>query len=54
MRLLGDKQESVTVPRGPKGERRPADLICNAVKVIRIATREGLVASLSHITAIRQ
>jgi CspA family cold shock protein len=28
------------VPNGPKGERRPADVIGNAVKVIRIATGE--------------
>jgi len=28
------------VPRGPKGERRPADVIGAAVKVMRIATGE--------------
>jgi hypothetical protein len=28
------------MPRGPKGEKRPADLIGNAVKVMRIATGE--------------
>jgi hypothetical protein len=28
------------LPRGPKGERRPADVISNAVKVMRIATGE--------------
>jgi hypothetical protein len=26
--------------RGPKGEKRPADLICNAVHVMRIAMGE--------------
>ena len=26
------------MPRGPKGERRPADVIGNAVHVMRIAT----------------
>ena len=26
------------MPKGPKGERRPADVIGNAVKVMRIAT----------------
>ena len=26
------------MPRGPKGERRPADVIGNAVKVMRIST----------------
>jgi len=29
------------VPRGPKGERRPADVIGNAVHVMRIATGEA-------------
>lgn len=28
------------MPRGPKGENRPADVISNAVKVMRIATGE--------------
>ena len=28
------------MPRAPKGERRPADVIGNAVKVMRIATGE--------------
>jgi hypothetical protein len=28
------------VPRGPKGEKRPADVIGNAVHVMRIATGE--------------
>ena len=28
------------MPRGPKGEKRPADVIGNAVKVMRIATGE--------------
>ena len=27
------------MPRGPRGEKRPADVIGNAVKVVRIATR---------------
>jgi len=26
------------MPKGPKGEKRPADVIANAVKVMRIAT----------------
>ena len=30
------------MPTGPKGERRPADVIGNAVKVMRIATGEEL------------
>ena len=28
------------MPRGPKGEKRPADVIGNAVHVMRIATSE--------------
>jgi hypothetical protein len=28
------------MPRGPKGEKRPADVIGNAVKVMRLATGE--------------
>ena len=28
------------MPRGPKGEKRPADVIGNAVKVMKIATGE--------------
>jgi hypothetical protein len=28
------------VPRGPKGEKRPADVVSNAVHVMRIATGE--------------
>jgi hypothetical protein len=28
------------VPRGPKGQKRPADVIGNAVHVMRIATGE--------------
>ena len=28
------------MPKGPKGENRPADVIGNAVKVMRIATGE--------------
>lgn len=28
------------MPKGPKGEKRPADVISNAVRVMRIATGE--------------
>jgi hypothetical protein len=28
------------MPRGPKGERRPADVVGNAIKIMRIATGE--------------
>jgi hypothetical protein len=30
------------MPRGPKGERRPADVIGNAVKVMRILTGDEI------------
>ena len=30
----------VTMPKGPKGQKRPADVIGTAVKVARIATGE--------------
>ena len=30
------------MPKGPKGQKRPADVIGNAVKVMRIATGEEL------------
>jgi hypothetical protein len=30
------------MPRGPRGEKRPADMIGNAVKVMRIATGEEI------------
>ena len=29
-----------TMPKGPQGQRRPADVIGNAVKVMRVATGE--------------
>jgi hypothetical protein len=28
------------MPKGPKGQKRPADVVANAVKVMRIATGE--------------
>lgn len=28
------------MPRGPKGQKRPADVVSNAVRVMRIATGE--------------
>lgn len=34
------QREASRMPRGPKGEKRPADVISNAVKVMRIATGE--------------
>src|SRR5438067_4943558 len=39
--MVATKQRSVSrMPRGPKGEKRPADVIGNAVHVMRIATGE--------------
>ena len=40
--MLDAKQEGNGdhMPRGPKGEKRPADVIGNAVHVMRIATGE--------------
>jgi hypothetical protein len=35
-----NKWERLQVPRGPRGEKRPADVIGNAVHVMRIATGE--------------
>jgi hypothetical protein len=29
------------MPKGPRGEKHPADMIGNAVKIMRIATRRG-------------
>ena len=34
------------MPTGPKGEKRPADVIGNAVKVMRIATGEEVDTTL--------
>jgi hypothetical protein len=34
------------MPRGPRGEKRPADVIGNAIHVMRIATREVLPGQL--------
>jgi hypothetical protein len=36
------------MPKGPKGEKRPADVIGNAVKVMRIATGEIRHGSRTH------
>jgi hypothetical protein len=39
--MLAAKQRKVEfMPRGPKGEKRPRDVIGNAVHVMRIATGE--------------
>jgi hypothetical protein len=39
--MLGVKQQQGSfMPKGPRGEKRPADVIGNAVHVMRIATGE--------------
>jgi hypothetical protein len=48
------------MPKGPKGEKRPADVIGNAIKVMRIATGEeseegiGLDKELSRKGGLRE
>jgi len=37
---MAGREGVVKMPTGPKGEKRPADVIGNAVKVMRIATGE--------------
>jgi len=32
--------QSLAMPKGPKGEKRPADVVSNAVRIARIATGE--------------
>ena len=34
------RRKAVTIPKGPRGEKRPADVIGGAVKVMRIARGE--------------
>jgi hypothetical protein len=38
--MLGAKHKEGTMPNGPKGEKRPANVIGNEVKIARIATGE--------------
>jgi hypothetical protein len=42
------------MPTGPKGEKRPADVIGNAVKVMRIATGEESDEALGASPAARE
>jgi hypothetical protein len=40
-RLMSERRWGTTeMPKGPKGQKRPADVIGNAVRVMRIATGE--------------
>jgi len=36
------------MPKGPQGQRRPADVIGNAVHIARIATGEAQETTLAH------
>ncbi len=38
--MTSSQRKLSPMPTGPKGEKRPADVIGNAVKVMRIATGE--------------
>jgi hypothetical protein len=38
------------MPKGPKGERRPADVIGHAVKVMWIWNFEELISAMDEIT----
>ena len=42
------------MPKGPKGQKRPADVIGNAVRVMRIATGEVLEVRLTERKAAQQ
>lgn len=35
-----NEEKSLIMPKAPKGENRPADVICNALKIAQIATGE--------------
>jgi hypothetical protein len=39
------------MPKGPRGEKRPADVIGNAVKVMRTATGEAIATNARCDTA---
>jgi len=38
--MLTGKHDGVEMPKGPRGEKRPSDVIGAAVKVMKIATGE--------------
>ena len=38
--MASKKTGQILMPRGPRGEKRPADVIGNAVRIMRIATGE--------------
>ena len=40
MRFASELRESFRMPRGPKGEKRPADINARAVMIAKIATGE--------------
>jgi hypothetical protein len=48
MSLCGNQSWTNAMPIGPKGERRPADVIGNAVRVMRIATRRAAMLDVPY------
>ena len=40
-RILDELEQGLKMPKGPKGQKRPADVIGNAVRVLQIATGEA-------------
>ncbi len=40
------------MPKGPKGQKRPADVVGNAVKVMQIATGEIFELPCNKVSAI--
>ena len=40
------------MPRGPQGQKRPADVVGNAVRVMEIATGQGVEGSTTSALAL--
>ncbi len=38
--MLDDKHDGASLPKGPQGQKRPADAVANAIRVAKIATGE--------------
>jgi hypothetical protein len=38
--MLADKDDGASMPKGPKGQKRPADTVANAIRVAKILTGE--------------
>lgn len=39
--MLDVKQDGASMPKGPQGQRRPADTVANAIRVAKILTGEA-------------